>query len=497
MRAVVGPLAAAVLVLVAYGATVQHGPALADEFIYMAGARHFASTGSLDARYYDAAAILRQGHPHHDVHTPGYVLLLGAVNRMFPSGYTTAVALNVVCYLLAVWLVYSLGIALGADDPTAALGALLMALLPGAAAYVFWVMAESVLTVLVLAAATVAARNGRAASAAISGAVLGAALLVRESAVFALPAVIALLRGRLRAWCGVAFLLVAVFVYAPLSRHRAPGGANFWAPTGGRAFGYEAVAAGRKGRISEALAAVAARAASNARELVAPGTTWTERGILASYLAVALLTAAGLRQRRDRTRRYAIAVLAGFAAVVALLFGVYVLVQWSGFRYRHVPDPRFSCRWPSCRRVQGRLAAAFLAAAGVVLLFPTQQIVDAYKVSRQRRQAGIADYVDRYVKDDPGRVVLGNGWLYGWRHAPTEVISSLPDRPGILRSLEQKIWFDFLVLPPEAAMRQEVESRRRYAAVNGDDPDPPLLIYRRVLARREQLPPSLIRRPRA
>jgi hypothetical protein len=340
-------------------------------------------------------------------------------------------------------------------------------------------MAESVLTVLVLAAAVVAARSGGAVSAAVAGAVLGAAFLVRESAVFALPAVMALLRGRRRVWCGVAFLLVGLVVYAPLSRHRAPGGANFWAPTGGRAFGYEAVAAGREGRASAALAAVAARSADNARQFVAPGTTWTERGVLACYLATALLAAAGLRHRPPRARHHALAVLAGFAAVVALLFGVYVVVQWSGFRYAMFLVPLLlPVAIPPTR--PGRIAAAGLAAAGLVLLFPTQQILDAYKVSRQRRQAGIAGYVEKYVKDDPDRVILANGWLYGWRHSPTEVISSLPDQPGLLRSLEQKIWFDYLVIPPEASLRADVAHRRQYAAVNGDDPDPPLLIFRRV-----------------
>src|SRR5205814_1799473 len=47
--------AAAFLLLAAYGAAVRQGPALADEFVYLGGARHLAHTGSLAARYYDAS----------------------------------------------------------------------------------------------------------------------------------------------------------------------------------------------------------------------------------------------------------------------------------------------------------------------------------------------------------------------------------------------------------------------------------------------------------
>src|SRR5688500_502980 len=216
-------VALAGLLLAVYGATTRLGPALADEFIYLAGARHFAETGGLNARFYDADAILQIGHPHHDVHTPGYVILLGALMAVVKGGYRTAVALNVVGYVAAAWLVRALGLALGVGRGAAFAAAAVFLVLPASLAYTFWAMPEIVLTALFLASLVVAARGGdRAAGAAGAALFFGLAVLVRESALVAAPVPLALLwgRGRLRVFLGT----IAVFlllVYAPLSRHRA------------------------------------------------------------------------------------------------------------------------------------------------------------------------------------------------------------------------------------------------------------------------------------
>src|SRR5258705_528720 len=108
-----------------------------------------------------------------------------------------------------------------------AAAALLALLLPGALPYVFWAMPETVLTALVLAALALAAGGEeRPRRAAAAGLVLGLALLVRESALFTLPAMLALLRGRARRAALAALLAFALLVYAPLSRERGPGGAT-------------------------------------------------------------------------------------------------------------------------------------------------------------------------------------------------------------------------------------------------------------------------------
>ena len=472
-------LAAAAVLLAMWGWSLRQGPALADEFIYLAGARHFADTGRLDARYYDADAILARGHPHHDVHAPGYVLILGAFDLVAGRTNAAAVTLNAIAYAAAALLAYALARALDLEPRRARIAALLALLLPGALPYVFWAMAETVLGALVLAALALAARGeDRPGWAAAAGLALGLAFLVRESALLALPAMLALQRGRARRITLGAFLAVVLLVYAPLSRDRAPGGANFWVPSGGRAFGFEAVQAAGGGRVGAFVGLVGRRIARNAAELTGPKTTWTERGILAIYLALPLLALARWRAHPPRVRRYLAGLLVGFAALVALLFGVYVVAEWSGYRYAMFLMAGFlPLVVPAGRRAWA--VAGVLALTGGVLLFGVRPVFEGYKASRQKRQVGLSDYVERYVPEPPERIVLPSGWLYGWRHAETEIVSSLSDADA-LRKLERALPFAYVVVPAGSALHQDTEARVRYQHVNADDAEAPVVIFRRL-----------------
>jgi hypothetical protein len=86
-------------------------------------------------------------------------------------------------------------------------------------------------------------------------------------------------------------------------RDRAPGGANFWAPTSGKVFGFETVQAARGGHLGAAAGLVAERAARNLRELVSSATAPVEKGILASYALLALGALAGRRRTGPLGRR--------------------------------------------------------------------------------------------------------------------------------------------------------------------------------------------------
>lgn len=464
----------------AYGIGLRHGPALADEFIYLGSARHVAETGSLRARYYDADAILAIGYPHQDVHSPGYVLLLGLASFLVGPGYVTAVILNLMAYAGSALFARLLALELGVDPPGALAAGALTLLVPGLLPYVFWAMAECTLAAGVLATLWLAARSqGRALAGLAAGVALGLAFLVRESAVFVLPAALVLTRERARRFAVVGFAAVLLLVYAPLSRHRAPGGANFWQPTSGRAFGFQSVEAVRQGRIAAAVGHVRARVAGNLRELASPSTTWSERGILAAYVLVALAAAAAARRGLPPLRRYVLALLAVVVVVVALLFAVYVVVQWSGFRYAMFLVPPLLAAAVADRRFRPAVLAV-VGMAGLALVVPTRQVLDTYKASRQRRQAAIAEYVDRHVPLAPQRIALPNGWVYGWRHYPTEVISSVPGDRSRLRRLEQAIWFDYLVLAGDDPLRREMDERIRYRRVNPDEAEPPLAIYQRL-----------------
>src|SRR6188508_2397310 len=111
--------ALAAALVAGYGLLTRWGPALVDEYVYLSGARHFALTGSLDARFYDVRAILARGHPHQDVHSPGYVILLGALTALVRGGYGTAVGLNAAAFVASALLVFVLARTLGLDERAA------------------------------------------------------------------------------------------------------------------------------------------------------------------------------------------------------------------------------------------------------------------------------------------------------------------------------------------------------------------------------------------
>jgi hypothetical protein len=486
-RAPAGLLALAVLLLAGYGLVARLGPALADEYVYLAGARHFARTGSLDARFYDARAILAVGHPHQDVHGPGYVLLLGSLTALVRGDYRTAVGLNVVAYLAGVLLVYRLTRDLGFGDRAAALAGALYLILPAFLPFVFWAMPEVLLGTLFLGILVLAVRAGdRTWAAVAAGLLLGFGLLVRESMAFGLPAVLAALRDTRRrtAFLAAAALFV-VFVHVPLSAQRAPGGVNFWgAPADvSRPGGFAPLHAARGGEVSKALAGLGRRVWSNVSGPSEPNAT--EKGMLAVFLALPLWAIAHRRDGRPVARRCVVALAAGWAALAACLLVVFVLGRWSGFRYLMFLAPAFlpwAARGADAPGPATRWAfPSALALACIVLQASVLQIHNEYKASRQRRQEVVSDYVGRYVGSRPLlRLAFPNGWRFGFLRYPTEVISSLPAGGGDLRALERAVWFDYLVLPGDSPLAAEWDGRSRYLRVNADDPAPPLVIYRRL-----------------
>jgi hypothetical protein len=222
--------ALAAALVAGYGLLTRWGPALADEYVYLSGAHHFALTGSLDARFYDVRAILARGHPHQDVHSPGYVILLGALTAVVGGGYGTAVGLNAAAFVASSLLVFVLARTLGLDERAAGLAGTLYLVLPVYLPFVFWAMPEVLLGTLFLAALVLAARGSdRTWAAVASGLVFGLGLLVRESLVFGLPAILVCLRDARRRSAFLATVaLFVVCIHVPLSRQRAPGGVNFW-----------------------------------------------------------------------------------------------------------------------------------------------------------------------------------------------------------------------------------------------------------------------------
>jgi hypothetical protein len=482
-------LALAAALLASYGAAALHGPALTDEYVYLAGGHHFARTGGLNARFYDGDALLHQGYPHQDVHTPGYVLLLGACMAAVGGSYWTAVGLNIAAFVGSALLVRGLGLALGFGPRASAAAAALYLVLPAQLAYVYWAMAELPLGFFVLLTLYLAARKGETvAGAVLTALVAGVTLLVRESVVFVIPAIWVLLRGwRQRMAFLLAAALFAGLVYVPLCRHRAEGGANFWAPTSGEAFGFEAVQAAAHGKAARAVDRLWERALQNAGELVAPATSWTERGFLAVFAAIVAAALAGFKTFDARQRRYVAALLLAWIALALVLFGVYVVVRWSGFRYMMFLMPAFlpPAMWCLDESTRPRARYAFavvLGAVSLALLPPTLAIANTFKGPRLKR----ADLLDAYLKrhvdvDTAKRIVLPKGFSFGFQHYPLEVVTTLPSGGGgQLRALERAVDFDYLILPGGHELSQEYHERQRYRLLNGDEANPPYEIYKRL-----------------
>jgi 4-amino-4-deoxy-L-arabinose transferase-like glycosyltransferase len=474
-------VALAVTLLAGYGLRTRWGPALADEYIYLSGARHFARTGTLDARFYDARAILARGHPHQDVHSPGYVILLGALTALVRGGHGTAVGLNAAAFVAGALLVFAFARTLGLDDRAAGLAGALYLVLPGFLPFVFWAMPEVLLGTLFLGALVLAVRGGERTWAAVaSGFVLGFGLLVRESLVFGLPAILAGLRDKRRraAFLATIVLFVAC-VHVPLSRQRAPGGVNFWSTPADvrRPGGFAPWHAARDGEVG-----TWRRVVSNVSGPSAPNPT--EKGILALFLALALVALARRRSGDRLADRVATALVLGWLALLLCMLVLFVLGRWSGFRYlmflmpallpwtaRPRPGPR-AARW---------ILPAALALGCAALQVAVWRIHDAYRSSRQKRQEALTSYVERYVGSRPvGRIVLTGGFQFGWRHYPTEVISSLPAAGAELRALERAVWFDYLVLPSPSPLAADTAGRDGYVRVNAADAAAPLEIYRRL-----------------
>jgi len=476
-------LALAAVLSLAYGLSVRHGVALSDEYVYVVGARYFADTLSLDARFYSANAIMAQGHPHQDMHPPGYVLLLGSLHRLLPFGYWTAVILNLAAYACGALAVRSLGRSLGVEDRAATAAAVLFLLLPGYLPYVYWALPEALVGALLVGVAAAAGRARSWTSAAGVGAAFGVAVMVRESVLFGLPAVwtLAAERKRWRAFTAGAALVV-LSAYVPLSRHRAEGGTNFWRPTAtDSAFAFDALREGWTGAPLRALEGMRRQLAANA-SVFRRGFSATEKAILAFYAALPLLALLRWRSRSAAQRRFLAAAAGGFLALAAATATLFAVPPWSGLRYWMLFPPLFlPLLTDGMAGTAGRSAFALALAAGALLDVAVLKTFNAYKASRQARQQDLTDYVDRHVGGAPlTRVVLENGWLFGLRHYPVEVLSTPPPDFEGLFLLQRDLWFDYVAAAPHGALAGGLARSGRYERINGGEMDPPLVLYRRL-----------------
>ena len=472
------------LVFIVAVTPAYHGPGLADEFVYLLGAQRFAEDSSLNAIFYDAVAIIDKGFPHQDVHSPGYVMALGLFMRIMGPGYWSAVALNGLAFCLSAWLIWDITRQLG-SKPTGLRAAACFAVLPTSAIFSSWVMAEVLLGATLLLAAWIAVRWGhRPSGGLMCGVAFGVAVLVRESALFGLPVIISLVSRSKRSLA--AFLLSTVvflgLVYAPLNRGRAPGGANFWAPGGGGVFGFEAAEAAARGHIGEAMRLALARASANGTAFVSANGD-SDKAILILYSLIVAYVWSGLSRLTPRRQKLLVPLSIGLGTIVVVLFTFYVAGQWSGYRYLMLFLPLFLALLPedcgSGTDWSSRSVLPALILACVLVDVRAFGILDTFKRRSDPSALPMDEiaYVDRYVVRSPTRVVWQNGFAYGLRHYPCEVITtSLPQDEATLRALQKAVWYDYVVVSNWQTL---FDGRDRYELINRGDPSPLLKIYRR------------------
>lgn len=448
-------------------------PALADEFVYLAGAERFAEARSLASTYYFTDSIMAIGHPHQDAHSPGFVIVLGTLSRVFGSGYDGAVALNVVALLVSVWLVWSLSYHLGRPRAVR-LMAVVTVTIPALLAYTAWVMPEWLVMALSLTTLWLAVRLGtRPSGALLCGLSLGVCVLVRESGIFLIPALIPLIgASRLRlSLFGGSFLVFQLLIFAPLNAGRPPVATTAVSGSAGNTRAFSAI---REGRILAAAEEFVKRTERNLANL--PQAGYGQQLSLALLLAMPMLSWIAWPELEGRARLTLIGLSAGFVAMVAATLTVSDLVSWNGPRYWTILATAFLALFPAPSSTPRRAALFIFIALNLVTTLSVLNMFRQFK-SHGSSTDEVA-YFDRYVS--PGsyaRVVWQNGYKLGVAHYPAEVIVSIPQTEQEFRVLERAIWFDYVVVP---VWQDALDARGRYVLVNGTDPDPLLKIFRRT-----------------
>ncbi|MGE0452081.1 MAG: hypothetical protein AB7O37_07225 [Vicinamibacteria bacterium] len=303
-----------------------------DECIYLVGARNLVERGSLDTHYYLTHSLLARGHPHRDVHMPGYVLALTPAVAALGTTLQAGALLNVALFLAATLLVRAIARRLTGSEPAAFGTAALFTVLPPFPGYLMIVYPELLAGTPFLAQLAWLLRGPAGTRHAfVAGVLFGIGPLVRETLLLALPLPLLRLPARelLRGFLPGCLLALALVV-SPLA--------------GGRAVHPNAIypsVVEEALRSSEPLArfgrALAANLATNLEAL------WTldpiaraEDATLGFLFLLALGAGLAWRVLGRENRRLLLATLASFGLVLVASLVLYVIRErggvWGGVR---------------------------------------------------------------------------------------------------------------------------------------------------------------------
>ena len=476
------------LVLLAAGVTrISLGRALKemgwpDEWIYLTLARNIGERGTLDTNFYLASSIDAIGYPHRDVHLPGYALVLAAAGAWQGYSFDTAVMVNVVCYAITVLSAFFLARTFFSIRRSLAAAAL-VALLPPYPGYLAVAYPEQVTAAALMVLLAAAVRVEGAAATFLLGFMAAAALLFRETLLFATPLFALRLGARkfLRFFLP-GFLLCLVTVLPPLSKDRAVH-PNALYPS--------AITEALKNPepISSLASTIAGNASINLELLFTSNPVErAEDAVLLFLLALALVSLVASFRMEAPERSFVRATLVSTALLFAAMVVVYVVRErggvWGGVRALMPMAPLFVIGL--CGLRTGRIAAGALAAA----LVSSSLFLDSWQIAAFNRYKGVnledqdraATFIETRTKRfAPRRVVGGRYFRYGFRNFPVEVVWSGADTMENLNRLYAKAPFDFVVIHRRSTMRFDLRKDERYEWVNADEgPAAECQLYRRI-----------------
>jgi hypothetical protein len=454
-----------------------------DEWIYLTQARNIAERGTLNTNFYLASSIEAIGYPNRDVHLPGYALALAAIGSGRGFTLDSAVALNVLGHGITVLCGFFLARAYFSVRRSLAAAAL-VAVLPPYPGYLGVAYPEHVTAaaLMILLVAGLRVEGGLAAFGLGFG--LGAALLFRETLLFALPLFAQRLGGRrfLRFFLP-GLLSCVVTVLPPLSRNRAVH-PNALYPS--------AITEAMKGPapISSLASTIAANAGTNLELLFTSNpVARAEDAVLLFLLGLALFGLAASFRLESPERDFLRATLTSTALLFTAMVVVYVVRErggvWGGVRALMPMAPLLVIGL--CGLRPGRAPAVALGAALVSasLFLDSRQIAsfNRYKATNLEDQQRAATFIEtRTRRFAPRRVVGGRYFEYGFRNFPVEVVWSGADTMERLDRLYPKAPFDLVVIHRSSPLRFDLRKDARYEWVNDSEGQAAeYQIYRRVV----------------
>ena len=447
------------------------------------GARNILERSTLDTNFYLTHSLLRLGHPHRDVHMPGYVFALTPFVAGLGPGLSAGAALNVLLYLASIVLVYAIARRLLADHGQAAVAAALFAVMPPTPGYLFVVYPEIVVTFAFLAATAWLVRGGGAGSAAVAGFLLGVGTLFRETLLVALPLYLVFIGRRelLRTFLP-SFLATMAGVLMIFSRGRAVHPNAIYPSVFEKASSSERPV----WTLLEALHRNLDRNITFISE--ADPLANAEDATLLLLLLLAAAAAAAHQRLRPEVRSFHRATLIALGLLTGAVLLLYVVrVQggvWGGVRAYMPWVPLLIVLATPLLFRKRRLATILLIGAvlGVGTYVNVRQLhfFKRYKQTDRedqlRNEQYLARYLDRY---SPHRIV-SRSFIYGLTHFPVEVVWSLPRDYKELRALEEAVGFDFISIHWKSGIRLFLIRNPRYLRINKDERGAEFLIFRRL-----------------